>query len=148
MPKTALVKMGVVDECGVFRCRQRQRCRTRAGAMQTCLTPWRVSASRMTAAQRRLNALTDMRLSGINIATQYRESNKWIFDMNRKYTRNHYPSICNKVRNPAALLSISCHSCSGSEPRTIPAPAYRRTTFALIFAERNDTQNSLWRKER
>ncbi len=60
----------------------------------------------------------------------------------------HYYSICNKVRSPAALLSISCHSCSGSEPRTMPAPAYSRTTLPLIFAERRETQNSLCCKER
>ena len=62
--------------------------------------------------------------------------------------QTHYYSICNKVRSPAALLSISCHSCSGSEPRTMPAPAYNRTTLPLIFAERRETQNSLCCNER
>lgn len=83
MPKTALIKMSMVDKAGFSAAASVNGVEREPWAMQTCLTPWRVSASRMTAAQRRLNALTDMRLSGINIATQYKESNKWIFDMSR-----------------------------------------------------------------
>ncbi|XCW73243.1 Hypothetical protein ABZS17G119_01357 [Kosakonia cowanii] len=47
--------------------------------MQICLTPWRVKASRITAAQRRLNELIDMNLSGINIGTKYKFSEMMSF---------------------------------------------------------------------
>ena len=65
MAEAAFVEMGMMDKGAVFRRRRVKGVEREPGAMQICCTPWRVTASRITAAQRRLNALTDMKLSGI-----------------------------------------------------------------------------------
>ncbi len=62
-----------------------------------------------------------------------------VIDMGREYV-THYASICNKVRQPGRFIIYFCHFCSGSEPRTIPAPAYNR---AVAVARLNVTSRKL-----
>lgn len=72
MAQTTLIKMGVVNKSPVFRGSKGERRGARARGNTHMPDTMTGQGFRITAAQRRLKELTDMRLSSIKNATQYK----------------------------------------------------------------------------